>query len=504
MKAISAIILVLLKSFCFSQEYFNKVIPSSQYYVEGSSSQVLELNDSTIAIIINAEYRDKPGQLNKLCLLNSEGNLISLNSYLDSINYVNVFDVIRNRDNYFLAGLKYNSVTKLNDFWISKTNRVLDTIWTKHFRGIYNRCKISKIYYGNDNKLILAGTDNNVRVTGTFINGRSFIFSLDSVGNFEFYTRIQGQDTVNQEGYFDVLQVKNGSIYACGTSAKFNLDQEPLIVKLSPDGKLVWRKQIVEPKYNEVLNNIYYQDDGTLLCVGGSFNGLNNGVQFTYILLESLDTLGNLLWTKRIVKGYKTYLYNTIQDSKSDIICTGSFQASPTYIQDGWIAKITSNGDSLWSRVINHDDSTSEGFSHISQASDGGYYLTGYSWVPGDNSSKAWIVKTDSFGCVVPGCEKVVRVEDIKNGKEKAFVMFPNPVVSKKFFFLSRIGSGETYQLKIFNLQGEVIQTYNFRPHVGTQDEVDLNASVASGLYIVNIINEIGKVIASEKMEVVN
>jgi len=490
-------------SIVHSQNYINKVIPTSEYYVESASSKVLELDSNLNFLIVHSSYRNKLGQENKLCLFDLDEKIIKLSSFLDSINYSIVLDIIPIGNSYLLFGLKYNSITQLSDYWVARLNNNLDIIWTNTLRGINNRCLISKAYKEESNRIVLVGNDISVRSNGTWLKNNSMILVIDSNGVFKLNKSIRGVDSSDLEGYFDLIINKDKNIYACGYAYKRTLDQEPLILKLSPDGELLWRKQIVEPKYNEVLLNIFDQDDGSILCLGDSYDGTNSGNEFSYILLMNIDTSGKVNWTKRIIKGYLNESYNCIQSHNGDIICCGRYKANQEYIKDGWIVKFTSSGDSLWSRVINHDDSISEGFTYISQASDGGYYLTGYSWVPGDNSSKAWIVKTDSFGCVVPGCEKVVSVEDIISGKEKAFLFYPNPVVSKKFFFLSRIGNGESYQLQIHNLQGELVQTYPFRAHLGTQYEVDINSSVSSGLYVVNVINDLGKEVASEKMEVV-
>ena len=157
----------------------------------------------------------------------------------------------------------------------------------------------------------------------------------------------------------------------------------------------------------------------------------------------------------------------------------------------------------MWSRVINHHDTYEERFNNISQAPDGGFYLTGYSWIEGDNSSKGWIVKTDSFGCVVPGCEKVVSTKDITSGKEKAYVFFPNPV-HDHFFFLSRVEESEKHYLMITNLQGQLMQTYPFTPHMGHQYQVDVNTEIPSGEYLIQVRNGMGEIVIGEKVLIMN
>ena len=161
--------------------------------------------------------------------------------------------------------------------------------------------------------------------------------------------------------------------------------------------------------------------------------------------------------------------------------------------------KLSALGDSLWTRIINYSDTRHEQLYNISQASDGGYYLTGYSWIEGVNSSKAWVVKVDSFGCLVPGCQQVVSTNDIKNGILKSFSFYPNPVYDV-FYFLSRVDDHSNYTIHFLTLQAQEIYKYAFIPAAGKQYILYLDKTIPPGPYLIQIQDEKGRIIQSVKI----
>lgn len=75
---------------------------------------------------------------------------------------------------------------------------------------------------------------------------------------------------------------------------------------------------------------------------------------------------------------------------------TGSFGTGAIADTDFWIVKTNANGDSLWSRVfIGRDGDECE---YVSEASDGGYILAGWTWSFGAGKSDFWLIKINANG----------------------------------------------------------------------------------------------------------
>ena len=505
MKHFLLIFLILFNSInIFSQHYFNIVLPSNENCIEGIYHPAFEISDSNICFVTSTIFRNQYGGTASKSILNNKGVLLINERLQDSINTTVPYDLIKVGDHFIASGIKFIAIDTLYELWMAIINIEGTIIYEKQHKTNYNRpAYLKSIALKKNGRFAFAGTNDLFEqgVGGASITSTGLVIITDSLGVIEHYIEYNDLDTNTLEGYYGITEDADGNIYACGVIKPPGFNYDAIIVKVSPEGRLLWRKRIPSQEYSEILNAAYPQNDGSLLFIGTSFDPYFSGGEFSYVLLMNMDSNGLVNWTKRIYYGYENYNASTVLDKHGNIICGGTFTKSSSSKADGWICKFTPKGDTLWSRPISKFNKLSEQFFNIATASDGGYYLTGYSWIDGDNSSKAWIVKTDSFGCLVPGCEKVVATEDIQSGKEKAFVMYPNPVTNK-FYFLSRIEDVDLYRLLIYDLQGQILQTYPFNPSIGTQYEVELNTEIVSGNYLVQIQNTKGYIVHVEKMEV--
>ncbi|NOT37041.1 MAG: hypothetical protein HOP11_06665 [Saprospiraceae bacterium] len=500
-KLLSVLILLFITKYNYAQFYFNSVIPSDENCIDGIYHPAMEISFDTILLLNPTKFRNKYSGTTRQFLLNEIGKLISSEKFVDSNNLTIPFDIFKINNSYIVCGQKFISKDSIGELWYAQLSGDGKIIWEKKIRTNYNNPGLLKISISRINSRInFCGTNVLIRSSGSAITSHGIVVITDSIGNIQYFVEVNDLDTTTLESYYGITEDSTGNVYACGIVKKDDLNHDAVIVKVSPDGQLLWRKQIPSPEYNEILNSGFPQEDGSILFVGGSANGDFFAPKFNSVVLMNMDTSGKINWTKRIYKSWDSYNASCIEDAQGNILCGGTSRFKDTDQYDGWICKFSNKGDSIWSRVINNYDKIGEQFFNIANASDGGYYLTGYSWIEGNNSSKAWIVKVDSLGCLVPGCEKVVATEDIRSGKEKEFVMFPNPV-TERFFFLSRITVDEPLQMLIHNLQGELIQTYKFRAYEGHQYQLDLKEDIPSGLYNVTIVNAKGMVLFSEKME---
>lgn len=487
----------------FSQHYFNIVLPSDENCIDGIYHPVFEISDSNICFVTSTIFRNQYAGTASKSILNNKGVLLINERLQDSINTTVPYDLIKVGDHFIASGIKFIAIDTLSELWMAIINNEGTIIYEKQHRTNYNRpAYLKSIALNKNGRFAFAGT-NDLFEQGSgiaSITSTGLVVITDSLGEIQHFIEYNDLDTNTLEAYYGITEDKEGNIYACGILKSLGFNDDAIIIKVSPEGQLIWRKRIFSPEFRELSVFIKIQLDGTLLIIGDDYKpGFDP--EFSHVLIMNMDIDGRINWTKRIMKIYDGEIRNCVQDNSGNYCCSGTMKLKSNERYDGYIVKINAQGDSIWSRRINKSNFNLEQFFNIANASDGGYYLTGYSWIDGDNSSKAWIVKTDSFGCLVPGCEKLVATEDIQSGKEKAFVMYPNPVTNK-FYFLSRIEDVDLYRLLIYNLQGQILQTYPFNPSIGTQYEVELNTEIVSGNYLVQIQNTKGYIVHVEKMEV--
>lgn len=146
------------------------------------------------------------------------------------------------------------------------------------------------------------------------------------------------------------------------------------------------------------------------------------------MMLTKWSPTGNILWQRKVMKGYRV----STQDMK--VLPDGSIVGAGVIVNRAALVKFSPEGDSLWTRQYTLF-SAAHGFYDVQQTSDGGFVCTGaaYSFPPTDSGVQThqviWVVKTDSLGCVVPGCN-TVGVDEYVMDLNEHFRIWPNPVAS--------------------------------------------------------------------------
>ncbi|MBK7811525.1 MAG: T9SS type A sorting domain-containing protein [Saprospiraceae bacterium] len=175
--------------------------------------------------------------------------------------------------------------------------------------------------------------------------------------------------------------------------------------------------------------------------------------------------------------------------------------AEPSY---GCIFKCSILGDSLWTRLYQPLgwDSTRGWWMSMESIKTTPYNTLVVCGRVSDGSDamiKGWLLHLDSEGCLVPGCDKVVNSTDIQTGKEKAFTVYPNPIVSGHLNLLSRISDQSKFTIELNDLSGKVLHTSHFNPHQGTQYLMQLPNDLLKGEYLLKIqgkaYNQVEKIV---------
>jgi hypothetical protein len=221
------------------------------------------------------------------------------------------------------------------------------------------------------------------------------------------------------------------------------------------------------------------------------------GIPYVYHVSSELDTV---YWRTRfqdplIMQGQNSSNINCMTKIKdnSGLVTCGSLNTPPFYEPDyGWIFKCSLKGDSLWTRRLQPLGWDSARAWWIRMES---IRATPYNTLvacgrvsdQNDRMIKGWLLHLDSEGCLVPGCDKVVSNKDIHSGVEKPFAIYPNPTVSNRLYFLSRISDQSKFNIELADLSGRVLHTSQFNPLQGTQYIMELPSELGNGEYILKI-----------------
>jgi hypothetical protein len=271
---------------------------------------------------------------------------------------------------------------------------------------------------------ILVGGSSNGNIGGFVNRGGydTFVSKFDSQGK-AVWTISQGTST--DDGGGGVARAKDGSIYAAGFTSGNLADQsnhgdaDGYLSKYDENGNLLWTKLIGTTADDKITNKPTVAPDGSIYVAGYTFGDLDGNLALgnADIFVTKFQADGTKVWTKTLGSAEEDVAYSLTTDLNSAIYVTGYTKGSLNEnaiggIQDGFIAKILSNGDVSWVKTI--ATAGADVLSSAEVAADGSVYAVGgvggpinnqpflgganwNDWPPGVQSD-ALIVKYDTDG----------------------------------------------------------------------------------------------------------
>ncbi len=279
-----------------------------------------------------------------------------------------------------------------------------------------------------------------------------------------------------------------------------------LIKKLNVAKNLMF---VVGDAYTIVRDN---EDNFIIACLD---TNLDNGIlKVSPYIFKVSPEFDSIIWIKNLaefqepVENPRIFLKSLIkiQDSK-DYLLLGEWEtplhAEPDY---GLLYKISKDGNLLWSRNFQPLgwDST-RGSMLMYQLSETPFKTFAIAAGISDRESgywHPWLLHVDSSGCLVPGCDKLVKTSDLNIVRKNTVEIYPNPV-QDKLYILSRMNSYGSVRMNLHNLKGDIILQNKILLKEGVQYIVDIPTSLNSGIYVLSMIDDKGKVLFEEKVEVI-
>lgn len=239
---------------------------------------------------------------------------------------------------------------------------------------------------------------------------------------------IQWQNTIGGDSAdeFHVIELSSDGGYLLGGASLSNISADKTencngvadywLVKINSTGVIQWQNTIGGNDF-DVLTDMHQTFDSGYI-IGGYSRSTISGDKIDssrgagdYWVLK-LDSIGNIQWQKTIGGSYPDYLYSLNQTADGGYILGGASSSDSSGDKtensrggnDYWIIKLDSLSNIEWQKTIGGNDF--ENLFSISQTTDRGYFLAGYSKsnISGEKSENSrggndyWVVKTDSIG----------------------------------------------------------------------------------------------------------
>lgn len=196
--------------------------------------------------------------------------------------------------------------------------------------------------------------------------------------------------------------------------------------------------------YDSHVSNMHYVQDiektsnGNLIVVGSLYHGpksyplCDSTFSFTFSYLAQFNPLGELMWSRNFTHGFNDYNY-------------------------------------AFTEHILYD---------VEEMPDGGFAAAGdhydYYFVP---QYSPWVIRTDEWGCVEPGCQNIAVAE---HEPDHFATVFPNPSTGAL-----NIHSSHATHLQLYNSNGQLLHEQNLL-HSG-QHAIALTDPLPAGIYLVQL-----------------
>ncbi len=363
----------------------------------------------------------------------------------------------------------------------------------------------------------------NAVITGSYFNGKDRLFlgsyynqskinivEIDTLFNFIRSDTIPNIKYTNAPIY---LQLNSDSIFEIIGDAHFYKPNGDFVInifysKLDINRRILDYKYIVGPSINDWgfysadnLTCIARNEDNSWTLLLNEFIDLPNGdwYMIPYFLKYSAE-FDTLLWHTKFYDG--PHEGRPLYTACSSIKCSdqsGNLGVAYVINKDfrnsaySLVFKVSPLGDSLWMRKyvpLDFDNKIAwyAELNPIIATPFNSYILVGDFGDHTDGRVKPWILHIDADGCLIPGCNEPISNEDIEINKEKAFLVYPNPVSSDKILMLSRVTMTEDSYLIISDLQGKEIKKTKFKPEAGAQYIIEIPSEIPNGEYLLKVL----------------
>jgi len=413
----------------------------------------------------------------------------------------NGFAVLQLQDsNYVICGLRYDSTEGAADTYLLKLNTSGEIIWNKQIDGGFNDWSYD-FKYTKDNGFIITGYNYD----STFSSSKISLIKTDSLGNM-LWQKLFGGASYDYAYSIDIAS--DGGYIIGGKTYSFGAGGSDLfLLKTDSTGDSLWLKTFGTIANDWFGNAVTTLDGGFILS--GRLGQDQNGKD---AYLVKTDSTGNIEWEGFYGRGSgldRFYAVRQLPDSS--YIAGGTtrdYNESP-WKPRGWLIKLNSNGDSLWSKTYTYyGGQTDDYVEDINITNDGGFIICGYvvnNSLPSKND--LWLVKTDSMGCVDTSCLITgISGLPIINVHQPIIQIQPNPFVQKTTISVKNIETSvykETLTLKLYDVLGKQIKV-SYTLQIINKDSLTIKlqkGDLKSGLYFFKITNEV-KTFATGKLMV--
>ena len=452
---LAVIIFIVKISFGQNTTMFNDTIlpfGSGAYTIEGICQ------DDSFYYMLGGVNNYQPKWNLMVLKMDKNGVLIDKKKFEDSLLYYAAYpynSIELNNNSIIYCTTITDTAQKVNGMIMCLNKHSLDTLWTK----IYLHPDTSSILSISDNKSVLtaikATPDNCYILTGNYRavgSLYSYLMKIDSVGN-TLWTKTYSM----YYSFYNIQLAPDSGYYIPCTYNNTVLN----LIKVDKNGEFKWNVSINSNSNPSYPMAISLSNNGNISISSSYWYDLTNNLRG--ITISNINpTTKTLVWEKNYIL-YQNFIGMTLHQAMGlEILSDGSIVVSGTLAKTsadlkGFIFKLNSNGDSLWTKTYDfgnpiYDDCQ---LNDVIVCDDGGFMGVGFFWshLVSVNDA-AWMFKTDANGVVGWEASTPLSVQKLN--------VWPNPASD---YTKINIGQAlnETSEIIIYNSLGQIVETLSFQ-----------------------------------------
>ncbi|MFN8697923.1 MAG: T9SS type A sorting domain-containing protein [Flavobacteriales bacterium] len=370
-----------------------------------------------------------------------------------------------------------------------------DTLWTRSFQNEFGFDEIGySAIYDEDSFLIVGvgGAENGY--------ARGVVAKTDLEGNTLWKKYYAGYTGPTSSTIFSSIDnaFEGGYVVGSGTRSCSTCPFQHHLVRLDEDGNVLWSDIVTNTADDGEIQPLHY-GDGTYFGFGERCLDEDAYYECKPYLLK-YDESGDTLWTKVYGDQWGVRSYFTVGKKLSDgHLFTGGQIENDNY-QKGFIMKLDTSGQEIWKRIYVNIEGNECRFNDFTELTTGELVAVGVAWPqvgPPLVGQDTWIVKTDSYGCLIPGCH--VSVEELEE-ERRSFLAGPNPVSTVLNLYLpGEVEHRGQTRFRITDSSGHLIR--EFSADTGSTTYMLDVSQYTAGIYLVTLLVD-QQVIGTERIVV--
>ena len=312
---------------------------------------------------------------------------------------------------------------------------------------------------------------------------KALLVKLDSVGAVQWQ---QTYDAVGQtHDAISVAPYVDGGYVLAGYRLPQGLNGLGFLIRTDSVGNELWRRYFGDRSGGWCPVRVC-GDGGIVVLSSYAETGWPFG--WYQQLLVKYDGDGGLVWQTRC------NYYANVTAFDMEVLPDQSIIGVGTYSMVIGLTKYTASGDSAWCRLLHVFDNLDLHETYdVELTSDGGFLLTGQASQgigdPHPGQETIFVIKTDSLGCVIPGCQNV-GVQEYAIDLQEHLAVSPNPASEQVNVVLALPETGELEGSALVLLQDASGRTVLEQPVLRNLNQLRATVDVSAlpaGLYYLHL-----------------